>query len=198
LLGMILLQWGSLNQRDRILPASLLAVSTADYSGARPTGQVPVIGMGIVGDMMKDDNGLQPGDLTTRLAAVTALFLSPVPTATALLPQNLVPGSTRLPTLENSPAPRATVTGAYHPIATASLAPPAVSQTVPATTGTVPAATSTVPPISYPTDTLPPVPKPSSTPQPPTIQPPTSQPATVQPPPPPPDPPKATKEPNPP
>jgi hypothetical protein len=191
LLAMILLQWESLHQVNRILPASLLAVSTADYSGARPNGQVHVVGMAIVGDMVKELDGLQPADLKNRLASLTAVFQSPVPTAT--LPFGVTPRSTLLPTQEKSPQPGLAATRTNHPNATsvpvlpASSTPP-VNPTLPPATVTVPESTSTLPP---------PAPKSSATPQPPTLQPPTSQPPTIQPPPPPPDPPKATKEPKP-
>jgi hypothetical protein len=180
LLAMILLQWNTLNQKNRILPASLLAVSTADYSGAhQPTGQVGVVEMAIVGDMIRDLDGLQPGDMENRLASVTAMFLSPVPTATPLYPHTIVPGSTRLPTQENPPGPHATSTGDYHSTATVLPAlptsgTPLVSQTLPGPTATpnVPVPTRSPVPNPQPTYTTVPIP-------------PTSQPPTAAPPPPP-------------
>jgi hypothetical protein len=177
LLAMILLQWNSLNQPNRVLPASLLAVSTADYSGVRPTGQVHVIGMAIIGDMLKDQGGVQPGDLTLRLASITAMFLSPVPTATPVYPQNVVPSSTPLPTQENPPQPHATSTGIYHPTASQvapTSNPPLVSPTLPGPTAT--------PIVPVPTQTAAPNPQPTSTsaPNPPTAVPPTAVPPPPQ------------------
>jgi hypothetical protein len=177
LVAMILAQWSSLNQNDRILPASLLAVSTADYTGVRPTGQVQVVGLAIIGDMMRDAS-LQPGDLNSRLAAVTAEFLSPVPTATLLYPQNVVPSSTPPPALDKSPHPGSTVTSPPQPTAIRPLPPTntsVVSQTVPPSTATpvVPVPTKTPIPNPVPTYT--------STPIPPTSQPPNPKPPPVHP-----------------
>jgi len=188
LLAMILLQWNSLNQPNRVLPASLLAVSTADYSGVRPTGQVHVVGMAIVGDILKDQGDIQPGDLQLRLASITAIFLSPVPSATQFYTQSVVPGSTQLPTQENPPQPHATSTGVYHPTASQvapTSNPPLVSPTLPGSTST--------PNVPVPTETPAPNPQPTSAPNPPASQTPTSQPPTAKPPPP-----KSTAKPPPP
>jgi hypothetical protein len=156
LLAMILVQWNSLHQKDRILHASLLAISTEDYSGTRPAGQVQVIGLAIVEDKMRDA-GLQPGDLTFRLASVTAVLLSPVPTATPIHSLTIIPSSTWTPALERSPYPTFTVTQTHLPTATQALSAsntPAVSQTFPPMTATAPTATYTVSPVPYPTETM--------------------------------------------
>jgi hypothetical protein len=135
LVALIMVQWNDLHQNNRILDASLLAVSTSDYSGSRPTGQMQVIGLAIVGDQMRDA-GLQPGDLSTRLASVTAVLLSPVPTATLMHSFNITP----TPTQTRSAA-------SYTPDA---------SPTPPPLTATAPAVTDTANPVSYPTETKPP------------------------------------------
>ncbi len=155
--------------------------------GAGPTRQVHVVEMAIVGDIIRDVDGLQPGDLNLRLTSIADIFLSPVPTATPIDPQTVVPGSTRLPTQENPPRPHATSTGDYHSTATVlptlpTSATPLVSQTLPGPTATpdVPVPTGTPVPNPQPTYTSVPIP-------------PTSQPPTVAPPPPP----QATDKPHP-
>jgi len=185
LLAMILLQWSDLSQTTRVLPASVLAVSAADYSGSRPTGQVRVIGLAILGDKLRDA-GLQPGDLTLRLASVTAELILPVPSATAILSLTGLPNFTATPSVGKSPNPPVTNTRTSFPSTTQP--PPATQTPVPSQTNPPPTQTplpsQTNPP---PTATLPnPVPGPTrtTTPAPPPTNIPTSQPV-----PPPPQPP---------
>lgn len=166
-LVMILIQWINLNQKDVILPASLLARSTADYSGTQPAGQVQDIGLAIIGDKMRDA-GLQPGDLRLRLASVTAELLSPVPTATPLNSLNTIPSSTSTPTLEISPYPAFTATKTPLFIeatqAFSASNTPAISETASLLTTTAPTALYTVTPIPYSTAPIPPGPLPTYTP----------------------------------
>ncbi len=162
LLAMILLQWNSLHQDDRILPASLLAVSTEDYSGGRPLRPAQVIGLAIIGDTMKD-TGLQTSDLSGRLASVTAELLTLVPSATANLPHTVTPISTGTPSSKTSPHP----TLAQTQLSPTSQLPsasntPAASPIVPPITATSAPATSTAGPVAHPTNTSSPAPLPTS------------------------------------
>jgi hypothetical protein len=174
LLGMVCLaaailgQWNGLNQNDRVLPASLLAVSTEDYSGSSPGGQVQVIGLAIIGDKMKDA-GLQPGDLSLRLASVTAELLSPVPSATANLSINATPTSTGTPAGGIPPHPTSTDSQIHHPTSTQapiSSDTPAASPTFSLVTATSAPSTSTVNPTPHPTQTSAPAPLPTTRPKP--------------------------------
>ena len=201
LLAMILAQWSDLSQTTRILPASVLAVSAADYSGRHPTGQVQVqvIGLAILGDKLRDA-GLQPGDLAQRLASVTAELILPVPTSTAMLVQTSLPNFTPTPTVGKSPKPP--VPNTRTSIPTATQLPPATQTPLPSQTNPPP--TATLPsPVPGPTRTMTPAPMPTniptSQPVPPTPQPPTQVPPTQVPPNPtnPPHPPHPTKEPKP-
>lgn len=182
LLVMILIQWMNLNQKDVILPASLLARSTADYSGTQPAGQVQDIGLAIIGDKMRDAD-LQPGDIALRLASVTAELLSPVPTATPFNSLNTIPSPTWTPTLQKSPQPVFTGTQTPLPSATKAFSAPntpAISQTVPLLTETAPAAIYTDTPTPYSTEAIPPGPLPTYTPNA-TPIPPTQKPHPVHP-----------------
>lgn len=166
LLVLILVQWNNLHQKDRILHVSLLALSVADYGGSRPTGQVQVIRPAIVEDKMKDAD-LQPGDLTFRLATVSAALLSPVPSATPFYSLKITPSSTWTLTLERFPHPTSTPAQTHPPTATQVLSAsntPAVSQTFPPLTVTAPVATDTVSPVQNPTETMSPDPLPTYTP----------------------------------
>jgi len=204
-LVMILIQWINLNQKDVILPASLLARSTANYSGTQPAGQVQDIGLAIIGDKMRDA-GLQPGDLRLRLASVTAELLSPVPTATPFNSLTTIPSSTRTPALEKSLYPAVTATKNFLFTSTQAFSAsntPAISQTAPPITATAPTSMYIVTPTPYSTETIPPGPLPTYTPNPtpiPTASNPTYISPTQQPHPPPPTkkphPPKPTKKPH--
>lgn len=72
--------WWDLQRGNRVLNASLLAKSAADYSD-RPPARIPEVGLAIIEDMILDSDP-QPADLYERLASITAVLLSPVPTAT--------------------------------------------------------------------------------------------------------------------
>jgi hypothetical protein len=181
LAAMMLSQWNSLHQDDRILPASLLAVSTEDYSGSRPVSRAQVIGLAIIGDTMRD-TGFQSGDLTARLASVTAELLSPVPSATANLAHTATAISTGTPSSKISPhptlaqtqlppttqPPSASNTPATTQAPSASNTP-AASPTFPSITATSAPATSTAGPVAHPTNTRSPAPStpfpPNPTPQ---------------------------------
>jgi hypothetical protein len=97
----VLEQWIDQNQSDRFLNASLLAMSTADYSKSQPDVQIAEVKLEIIGDMIQDS---QPEleERSKRLASITAVLLSPVPTTTPLpdLPSPFIPSATRtlLPT----------------------------------------------------------------------------------------------------
>jgi hypothetical protein len=97
--GLTIHQWMDLHQINRYLKTSILAKSTADYSGRRPTAVVARVGLGIVRDIIRDSQA-EPGDLNQRLAKVTAQLLLPVPSATSLPGQPVFnPGA---PTIRSS------------------------------------------------------------------------------------------------
>jgi hypothetical protein len=76
-------QWLSLHKSDRFLSASLIAKSTVYYGKSQPTTQVAQVKLEIIGDMLRDSQ-LEPDILAQRLGTLTAVLLSPVPTATQL------------------------------------------------------------------------------------------------------------------
>jgi hypothetical protein len=78
--------WQDLNQTDRFLDVSLVSKSTADYSANSPKALVAQVGMGIVGDMIRDSHP-DPANLPARLAVVNSILNGPVPIETP------VPGS---------------------------------------------------------------------------------------------------------
>ncbi len=105
-LGWVSVQhWIDLHQINRTIGASLLARSTADYSNDRPKAMVAMVNLGIVRDVIRD-HALEPDDLGSRLATVTAVLLQPVPTSTHL-PNYVTPtsGSTKPHTLIPSVSP---------------------------------------------------------------------------------------------
>ena len=138
-------EWLVLNESNQFLNASLLARSTADYRSSRSGTPMVQVGLGIIRDMIKDSNP-DPTDLQNRLATITGMMLSPVPSQTALpgFPNSHAPTATRvvpvltatpnytstlpqavtftatpqMPTLTASPYPNSTPTPTYVPTST--------------------------------------------------------------------------------
>jgi hypothetical protein len=135
-------QWLILHQGDRFLDASLLAVSTADYSGRRSTAQLAQVGTGIIGDLIRDN---QPGatELLNRLATANAMLLTSVPTATFLQSPTTTPTNTIVPATIK-PLPTLTDILATIPGATQTSLP-INSPTAPATQTSLPIHSPTAP-----------------------------------------------------
>ena len=130
-------QWRSLYQSDRFLDVSLLAMATADYSRSQPGTRVAPVGLDIIGDMLVDSQ-VEPTDLSRRLASVTAVLLSPVPTATPV-PVSSSPQATAVTGI---PSP--------HPTATPPASNTATPHSLPTATRPLPVSTATLFPTSAP------------------------------------------------
>jgi len=66
------------------LPFSFHSIREADYSKDLTGDNIPMIGLGILGDILRDEN-LDPQEYQSRMATLTAVLLTPVPTATGKL-----------------------------------------------------------------------------------------------------------------
>jgi hypothetical protein len=129
--------WLALNESSQFLNASLLARSTADYRSSQSGTPIVQVGLGIIRDMIKDSNP-DPTDLQNRLATITGMMRSPVPSQTALpgVPNQHAPTATRaVPTLTATPIYTSTLTQAVTPTATAQM-PTLTSSPYPSTTPT--------------------------------------------------------------
>ena len=130
-------EWLGLHESNQFLNASLLAKSTADYKSSRLGTPVAQVGLGIIQDLIKDSNP-DPKDLQNRLASITEMMLSPVPSLTALpgFPNPHAPTATRaVPTLTATPIYTSTLTQGMTPSATAQM-PTLTSSPIPNSTPT--------------------------------------------------------------
>ena len=134
----------NMHQSDRFLNASLLAGSTADYSRSQPGTQVAQVGLDIIGDMLVDSQ-IEPTDLSKRLAAVTAVLLSPVPTTTPVpaSPSPQPTAGTKTSTLAPAATPTAPLTVTPHSLPTATSSLPAPTATPQSTSTPVQVVTPT-------------------------------------------------------
>jgi hypothetical protein len=116
-------EWQALNESSQFLNASLLARSTADYRSSWSGTPMVQVGLGIIRDMIKDSNP-DPTDLQNRLATITGMMLSPVPSQTALpgFPNSHAPTATRaMPVLTATPIYTSTLTQVMTLTATAQM-----------------------------------------------------------------------------
>ncbi|HAV78859.1 MAG TPA: hypothetical protein DCX53_16025, partial [Anaerolineae bacterium] len=125
----IVTQW---QDRSTLLPVSLHSIREADYSPDRDGSWIPIFNINIIRDILLDLN-LPSDDYQNRMATITSVLLSPIPTATGVLTNQgtataigtntPVPNatSTSLPTAITSPNPTLT------PASTATKNPPSPS-----------------------------------------------------------------------
>ena len=143
-IALILPQWFARAQAQTRLPISLHSNEEADYSADPHPKYVPAIGLGILQDILTE-NTVSPEEVSARMATVTAVLNTPIPTATPA--PGLRPAATSVPLQpENPTATQVMNTESFRGTSTPTPSPtgtPAVSPTFTATIAIYPRASAT-------------------------------------------------------